>query len=104
MALDDLLEDVEQYPVGSVNSRMKGENIPVSDKAWLHILCHTPETAYTVITFSSVSRSKDEESMARKFVSLLDQIIQDDIDGMKVSDEERDRAERQRDEIIGEYL
>lgn len=104
MGLDDLLDDVEQYPVGSVSSRMKGENIPVTDDAWVQILCHNPSVAYSVLTFSSFSETPSKESVARKFVELLDKVVQDEVPGTSVSDKERDHAEQQRDEIIADYL
>lgn len=104
MGLDDLLDDVEQYPVGSVSSRMKGENIPVSDDAWVQILCYNPSVAYTVLAFSSFGDTPSQQSVSKKLVQLLDKVVQDEVPGTSISDKERDHAEQQRDEIIADYL
>lgn len=104
MGLDDLLDNVEEHPVGSVNSRMKGENIPVDDEAWLQILAHQPSVASSVLAFSSFRGSPSKESVARKFVSLLDRVVEDDVSGTKVTDDQRDWAQSERDEIVDYHL
>lgn len=96
MGLKDLVDQPE-YPVGSVDSRMKPKNIKASEEFWQTIAAHHPHMFYFAADLNT------KRSQLKLFVKLLDNVIQDNIPGDDISDQQIREAEEVRDQIV-EYL
>lgn len=93
MGLDDLMEDVETHPVGSVNSRKNSKNMEFIEQRWKEVLTYYP---YAGVTFA---RSADDSDV-RKIVSIMDDIIENGLSGHNLSDDEINQVEDARNDIV----
>lgn len=93
MGLDDLMEDVETHPVGSVNSRKNSKNMEFQETRWKEVLTYYP---YAGVTFA---RSADDSDV-RKIVSMMDDVLENGLRGHNLSDDELDQIEEARNDIV----
>lgn len=96
MALDEFITEKE-YPIGSIKSRKKVENITLDKETWKFFVAHAPDWAE--------SWAHDmERSEVKAIVKLMDSIIEEGIEGVSLSDEELDELESKRDAIVQEHI
>jgi hypothetical protein len=96
MALEDFKTEKE-YPIGSVKSRKKVENIKLNKAQWKHFAGYEPD-------WVSMFAADLEKTECKALVGLMDEIIEEGIEGVNLSDEELDRIEEERDNIIRERI
>lgn len=96
MGLLDLVDEPE-VPIGSVSSRMKAKNIELSREWWLHnVAAHNPH-----LLVWDMDRIKREQ--IKLYIELLDEAIQDEVGGVKMSDDAIENCKLVREDLI-EYL
>lgn len=96
MALDEFITEKE-YPIGSIKSRKKVENITLDKDTWKFFVAHAPEWAESWV-------HDMERSEVKAIVKLMDSIIEEGIEGVSLSDEELDELESKRDAIVQEHI
>jgi hypothetical protein len=99
MGLDDLIEENsdDRYLVGSVSSRMKPENIGLGRFGWTWIIAHQPEAA------TLIARNTSSEG-AKIVVSIIDDLLQDEVHGLEIRETSKSRYRRIREKIIDKRL
>lgn len=95
MGLDDLTKN-RAMQVGDVKSSMDPEQIEMTEEFWETMACHHPYMLHWD------ARSQSEKQI-RYFLMLLDKVIQNDIEGTKVTDSQKREAEDAREELL-DYL
>jgi len=103
MTLDDITpEDVdaddddngEDYPIGEVTSRKKAENITGPRSWWIRqVASHNPVLLRTL----AVHATREE---IKRFIEMLDLVIEDEVDGIIMSDEQIEQARKQRESLL----
>lgn len=88
------LEDVA-FPIGEVNSDRESIEVEKREVEWA--LASDPGFAYTFVGMES------SESDIKFIVSILDDIIQNEIEGVDISDDEAQAAKDMRAKIL-DYL
>lgn len=94
MGLDDVAKD-EALKVGNVKSNISAESISQSEEWWQTLAIHYSDMVY----YSADALS---ESEVKKLIELLDNVIQDDIHGVNVGDNEKRSARRAREHLVEE--
>lgn len=92
MGLKDLYDEPE-YPVGSVSSRMKPKNISMPEEWWRSMAIHNPWM------FDWYARDMNREQV-KLFVELLDDVIEDRMEGEKIADQQKEQAEEVRESLV----
>lgn len=92
MALDDLVKN-RAMEVGEVKSSLDAEDVEMPEQWWQHLAEHDPHWLTMWI-------NSDNKKQIKYFISLLDTVIQDEIDGTIVTDEQEREARAIRDELI----
>lgn len=94
MGLDDLVKE-RAYEVGEVNvDRPRTMNL--TDEWWRTMAAHFPH-----MLFYDAQHFTDKQ--IKWYISLLDEVIQDEMYGMSSSDSQIDEARRARERLL-EYL
>jgi hypothetical protein len=96
MALDEFITEKE-YPIGSIKSRKKVENITLDKDKWRFFVAHAPE-------WPESWANDMERSEVKAIVKLMDSIIEEGLDGVALSDDELDKLEDTRDNIVQEHI
>lgn len=91
MGLDNFKVD----EVGEVSSIRKIENYSISKDEWKFILLHSPATA------SYLGHGGDKEEI-RMWIEILDEILLEGVDGVKVSEDEKEKVEYEREKLAEE--
>jgi len=96
MGLDSFKTE-KDYPIGSVKSRKKVSNIKLEKSAWKYFAAHEPQ-------WIQMFCHDLERSECKALVGLMDEILEDGVEGTKLSDEHLEELESCRDEIIADYI
>lgn len=97
MGLDDLMDDVETHPVGSVNSRKNSKNMEFRESSWKEVLTYYPYAGEVLSRYA-------DDSDVRKIVSMMDDVLQNGLEGHKLSDDELQRIEDARDSLVEQKM
>lgn len=92
MGLEDFTTE-NRNKVGSVSSRKNIENLKMSEKWWENLAYHHP--SMLTLLFSDYSKAE-----LKAIIELFDKVIQDDIDGIGVSEERKEEVKEHREDII----
>lgn len=95
MALSDFIKENKDLEIGKVTSDMDAEDVEMPERWWQDIAQYR---SYTL----AMNAHDMSERQTRFFISLLDNVIQDDIYGSNTSEEEREQARAARETIIEE--
>jgi len=95
MGLDDVVKD-RAMQVGEVKSSLHPEQVEMTEDFWETMAVHYPEMLYW-------DAREYSEKQIRYFISLLDKVIQNNINGVEISDSEIRSAEDAREELL-EFL
>ena len=90
MALDDITKQ-EKYPVGKVSADRK--SVSFDNEWWEQMALHHPHMFVW-------RPDQMKEGELKLLISHLDDVILDNIDGAKVSDDQKDSARRAREELL----
>lgn len=99
MGLDDLIDEntEDRYPVGSVSSRMNPQSLSLNRFGWTWVIAHNPDDA------SLIARNTTAEG-AKLVISIIDDLLEDEINGLKIRDVTKEEFKRIRENIIEKKL
>lgn len=92
MTLDNFISDQKETDVGEVYSSLDPEDVEMSRIWWQSMAQHHPE----MLAWRPSDMSEDQ---TRYFIQLLDNVIQDQVSGTAITDEEAEYAEQYRWEL-----
>lgn len=95
MGLNDLVKE-DKLKSGSVDA--DASDITLSRQAWLDHLLYNPQMAFTL---AGHNRHTDVPFL---LIDMLNEIIEEGVDGNVVHDGQREELKKVRDEIKDEYL
>lgn len=95
MGLDDVVKD-RAYKVGEVKvDRPRTMKLP---REWWE----TVATSYPSMLHYKADKFTEKQTLW--FIRLLDEVIQDEVDGWKISEEQKREARKARETLVEEYL
>lgn len=99
MGLDDLIDENSEgrYKEGNVSSRMDPETLSLDRFGWTWIIAHQPEAATTI------ARKTSQEG-AKLVISIIDDLLEDDVPGLEVRDSSKESYRKIRQNIIDRKL
>lgn len=94
--IDDLIDNEKLDPDRSINSRKNPENIDVPERAWKELLAQNPYSFYTIAV-------DIEENEAKCLVSMIDEALENGIEGWNLSDEQIENMKEAKQDIMKMY-
>lgn len=92
MGLDDFKTQTEP-DIGSISTRKKPSNMMLSNRTWRQILVTYPDLAFLVA-------NEGEEAQTKCVIQLLDNMIQDGVQGEVISDDRKEEIKEVRSQIV----
>lgn len=96
MGLEDFKSE-DEYSIGSISTRKKVKNVKLDKRHWEHLLWHDPHWA------SFFGHKMDEQSI-KAVVQLMDEIIEEGVEGVARNEEKEQEIEEERDKVVEEFL
>jgi len=94
--IDDLIDEEKKDVERTISSRMDPRNIEVPEKAWKEILAVNPFDFLTIAV-------RVEENEAKALVSMMDDALEDGIDGWNLHEDQLDEIREAKQEIMEKY-
>lgn len=90
-------EDEEEESSNTISTRKKLENVNMDRRFWELLVTSNPGVLLN-------ASGKTNESSSKAMVQLIDEAMENEIDGVEVSEEEIEELEEIREQIVEEHI